>query len=85
MLLYTYDLHNYVAQLVMCLDTDADPGVASSIQAESPYFVILKYFLQSFSSLPLIHSRRIAVSYKRKYVHKIFVYLLFKLAQEKVR
>ena len=29
------------------------------------------------------HSRRIVVSYKRKYVHKVLVNCLFKLAQEK--
>ena len=31
--------------------------------------LIMKWFLRSFSSLPLIHSRRVVVSYKRKYVH----------------
>ena len=35
------------------------------------------------SSLPLNHSRRIVVSYKPKYVHKVLVNCLFKLAQEK--
>ena len=44
----------------------------------------MKYFLRSFSSLPLNHSRRIVVSDKRKYVHKVLVNCLFKLAQEKV-
>ena len=34
--------------------------------------------------LPLIHSRRVVVSYKRKYVHKLLVNRLFKPAQEKV-
>ena len=29
------------------------------------------------------HSRRVIVSYKRKYVHKVLVNHLFKLAQEK--
>ena len=43
----------------------------------------MKYFLWSFSSLPLNHSRRVVVSYKRKYVHKVLVNCLFKLAQEK--
>ena len=38
----------------------------------------------SFSSLPLNHSRRVVVSYKRKYVHEVLVNCLFKLAQEKV-
>ena len=35
-----------------------------------------------FSSLPLIHSRRAVGGYKRKYVHKVLVNHLFKLAQE---
>ena len=33
---------------------------------------------------PLIHSRRVVVSYKRKFVHKLLVNRLFKPAQEKV-
>ena len=33
---------------------------------------------------PLNHSRRVVVSYKRKYVHKVLVNSLFKLGQEKV-
>ena len=46
----------------------------------------MKYFPRSFSSLklPLNHSRRDVVSYKRKYVHEVLVICLFKLAQEKV-
>ena len=43
----------------------------------------MKQFLWSFSSLPLIHSRKIVVSYKQKYVHEVLVNGLFKLAQEK--
>ena len=40
---------------------------------------------QSFFSLPLNPSRRVVVSYKQKYVHKVLlVNPLFKLAQEKV-
>ena len=37
-------------------------------------------------SLTLYHSRRVVVSYKRKYmyVHEVMVNCLFKLAQEKV-
>ena len=46
--------------------------------------LIMKSFLRSFSSLPLIYSRRVIVSYKRKYVHKLLVNRLFKPAQEKV-
>ena len=44
----------------------------------------MKLFLRSFSSLPLNHTRRVVVSYKRKYVHEVLVNRLFKLAQEKV-
>ena len=46
--------------------------------------LIMKLFLRSFSSLLLIHSRRVVVSYKRKYVHELLVNRLFKPAQEKV-
>ena len=42
------------------------------------------YHLCPFSSLPLIYSRRVVVSYKRKYVHKLLVNRLLKPAQEKV-
>ena len=64
----------------------ADPGVASMIQALSHTFVETDHeiILQSFSSLPLNHLRRVDVSYKLKYVHKVLVNCLFKLAQEKV-
>ena len=59
---------------------------ASSIPARSHTFVEIDHelFLRSFSALPLIHSRRVVVSYKRKYVHKLLVNCLFKPAQEKV-
>ena len=43
----------------------------------------MKLFLRSFSSLLLIYSRRVVVSYKRKYVHELLVNPLFKPAQEK--
>ena len=43
----------------------------------------MKSFLRSFSSLPLNHSRRVVVSYKRKYVQEVLVNRLFKYAQEK--
>ena len=46
--------------------------------------LIMKQFLRSFSPLPLIYSRRVVVSYKRKYVHKLLVNRLLKPAQEKV-
>ena len=44
----------------------------------------MKLFLPPFSSLPLIYLRKVDVSYKQKYVHKVLVNFMFKLAQEKV-
>ena len=88
-LLHLTFLPGRVAQSVTCLATDvcltADPGVASSIPVRSHTFVEIDYeiILRSFSSLPLIHSRRVVVSYKRKYVHELLVNRLFKPAQEK--
>ena len=76
-----------VAQSVTCLATDAsltaDPGVASSIPARSHTFVEIDHEIIS-TALPLNHSRKVVVSYKRKYVHEVLVNCLFKLAQEKV-
>ena len=79
-----------VAQSVTCLATDAcltaDPGVASSIPVRSHTFVEIDHEMIStvILPLPLIHSRRVVVSYKRKYVHKLLVNRLFKPAKEKV-
>ena len=68
--------------------SDCRSGVASSIPVRSgpilSWRLIMKWFLQSFSSLSLIYSRRVVVSYKRKYVHELLVNGLFKPAQEKV-
>ena len=78
-----------VAQSVTCLATDAcltaDPGVASSIPARYHTFVEIDYEIIStvILLLPLIYSRRVVVSYKRKYVHKLLVNRLLKPAQEK--
>ena len=79
-----------VVQSVMFLATDAcltaDPGVASSIAVRSHTFVEIDHEMIStvILLLPLIHSRRVVVSYKRKYVHELLVNRLFKPAQEKV-
>ena len=74
-----------VAQSITCLATDAsltaDPGVASLILAQSHTFVEIDY--EIVSTVMLNHSRRIVVSYKRKYVHEVLVNCLFKLDQEK--
>ena len=78
-----------VVQSVTCLATDAcltaDPGVASSIPVRSHTFVEIDHeMISTVILLPLIHSRRAVVSYKRKYVHELLVNRLFKPAQEKV-
>ena len=71
----------------MCLATDwcltADPVVVSSIPARSHTFGEIDREIIS-TALPLNHSRRVFVSYKQKYVHKVLVSRLFKLAQKKV-
>ena len=75
--------HRRVAQSVTCLATDAsltaDPGVASSILARSHTFVDIDH--EIISTVFLLLS---AESFKRKYVHEVLVYCLFKLAKEKV-
>ena len=64
----------------------ADPGVASSIPVRSITFVEIDHEIIStvIRVLPLNHSRRVVVSYKRKYVHEVLVNCLFKLDQEKM-
>ena len=77
-------------QSVTCLATDAsltaDPGVASSIPARSHNFVEIDHgMIFTVILLPSAnHSRRVVVSYKRKYVQELLVNCLFELAQEKV-
>ena len=52
----------------------ADPGVVSSILAWSHTVVeIDREIFSKFILLPLNHSRRVVVSYKQKYVHKVLV------------
>ena len=77
-------------QSVACLAIDAsltaDPGVASLIPAWSHTFAELDHEINSssFLSFRLNHSRRVVVSYKRKYALEVLVNCLFKLVQEKV-
>ena len=80
-----------VAQSETCLATDAcltaDPGVASLIRARYHTFMEIDHeIISTVILLPklLIYSRRVVVSYKRKYVHKLLVNRLLKPAQEKV-
>ena len=89
-LFYSNEIHvdrpGRVAQSVTCLATDAcrtaDPGVASSIPVRSHTLVEIDHEMISTVTLllPLIHSRRVVVSYKRKYVHQLLVNRLFKPA-----
>ena len=71
----------------MCLAADtyltADPEVVISISALSHTFVdIYHEIISSVILLPSTDSRRVGVSYKRKYVHEALVNCLVKLAQE---
>ena len=66
----------------MCLT--ADPGVASTIPARSHTFVEIDHEIISMAILPpSTNSRRVVVSHKRKYVHKVLINCLVKLAQKK--
>ena len=81
---------NRVAQSVTCLASDAcltaDPGVAGSIPAR--YHTFLEIDHEIISTVILLPSadllKKVVVSYKRKYVHKLLVIRLLKPAQEKV-
>ena len=88
--IYKFEEPGRVAQSVTYLATDAcltaDSGDESLIPARSHTFVEIDHEIIStvILLLPLIHSRRVVVSYKRKYVHKLLVNRLIKPAQEKV-
>ena len=71
-----------VAQSVTCLTVDT--GVSSLITAQPHTFVKIDHEIISMAILlPSADSRSVVVSYKRKYVHKVLVNRLVKLAQEK--
>ena len=59
----------------------ADPGVASSIPARSHTFAEIDHEIMTIF-LPSADSRRVVVSYKRKYVHEVLVNCLVKLVLE---
>ena len=62
----------------------ADSGVPNLILAWSHTFVEIEHEIISMAILfPSADSRRVVVSYKRKYVHELLVNRLVKLAQEK--
>ena len=85
---HSLNILGHVAQSVTCLAVDtcltADPGVASWILARSHTLVEIDLeMISTVILLPSADSRRVVVSYKRKYVHKVLVNCLVKLAQEK--
>ena len=62
----------------------ADPWFASSIPTRSHTFAEIDHELISTAILlPFADTRMVVVSYKRKYVNKVLVNRLVKLAQEK--
>ena len=67
----------------MCLTTDADPGVASTILARTATFMEIDR--EIISKVILLSSadsfKKGFFSYKRKYVHEVLVNPLVKLAQ----
>ena len=71
-----------VVQWVMCLT--ADPGVVSLIPAQFLTFAEIDHEITSMAILlPSTDPRSVVVSYKRKYVHKVLINHLVKLAEEK--
>ena len=78
----TVNLSGVVVKSAMCLT--ANPEVASLIPARFHTFVEIDHEIISTAILlPSADSRRVVVSYKRKYVHEVLVNCLVKLAQEK--
>ena len=68
----------FVVHRVKCLTADtcltADPGVTSLILARSHTFVeIDNEIISRAILLPSADSRRVVVSYKQKYVHRVWV------------
>ena len=62
-----------MGRLAQLVTLTADPGGRKFDPDPVPYF------LQPFTSLS---SRRVVVSYERKYVHKVLINRLVKLAQD---
>ena len=66
------------------MSPNADPGVVSSITTRSNTFVEIDHeIISTVILIPSADSRRVVVSYKRKYVHEVLVNCLVKLALEK--
>ena len=81
----TYNLKDiHMKKKADSVDCSADPGVTSSIQARSHTFTEIDDEIISAAILLLsANSRRVVVSYKQKYAHKVLVNRLVKLAHEK--
>ena len=85
---YDHEIPGRVAQWVTCLTADtclaADPGITSSKPAQFHTFVVIDHdIIPTATLLPSVDSRKVVVSYKRKYVHEILVNRLVKLARGK--
>ena len=77
-------MHTLLTPCIKPVCLAADTGVTSSIPAWSRSFVEIHHEIISTAiHLPSADSSRVVVSYKRKYVHKVLVNCLVKLAQEK--
>ena len=61
----------------------ADPGVTSSIPARSHTFVEIDHEITSMAILLSSADSRRVVCYKQKYMYKVLVKHMVKLAQEK--
>ena len=68
-----------IAQSVTCLTADMCMG---SCPAQSNTLVEFDHDINFYGHSPPADSRRVVVSYKRKYVHEVLVNRLVKLAQE---
>ena len=73
----------YLKRLAANMCLTADPGDTSLIPIRSHTFVEIDHeIISAVILLPTADSRRVDVSYKRKYVHEVLVNCLVKLAQE---
>ena len=77
------NITGFIAQLVKCLTADtcltADPGVTSLIPVWSHTYAEIDH--EIISTAIILHSadsRRVVVSYKRKYAHEVLVNCLVK-------
>ena len=86
---YTHDFWGFFlpcckAQSVICLTADACLTANPGVLAQSHTFAEIDHEIISMAILlSSADSRRVVVSYKRKYVQEVLVNRLVKLAQEK--